>query len=159
MQIHFRFNFSQAGGVELFSKDCSIKISPRGSGYDPCTGPIPTGDDDNGAWKGVKRMIGKLVTSSASCSENVPTNEVQQASLDTVQLEKNVSESNPENTTNKIPVLIKHLAFSKRKIERQICNLLAVVFDEQLSNDGRENFLTRTVFYSLQLIHLSILVR
>ena len=134
--------------MELFSKDCSIKISPRGGGYDPCTGPIQNSDDDSNAWQGVKKIIGKLVTGSPSSSDSAPPapGDSNQVPLDTRHLRpKSWSMSDEKQnggTENKVSVLVKHLATSKRKIERQICNLLAVVFDEQLAkDDGKYNYI------------------
>lgn len=136
---YLQFNFSRAGSVELFSKDCSIKISPRGVPQEPCVS-LPmynAGTDENasGLAGGVRRMLGKLMGSreskdrtaispdtqptSRSCS--VPTSDVKPSTRD------------QDEAMIKTKALLTKLTSSKEKVEQQLLSLLSTLFDEQIT--------------------------
>lgn len=135
---YLQFNFSKAGSVELFSKDCSIKISPRGVPQEPCLS-LPmynAGTDDNasGLAGGVRRMLGKLMgreskdrtsaspgtqPSGRACA--APTSEVKSRARD------------QDEAMIKTKALLTQLTSSKEKVEQQVLSLLSTLFDEQIT--------------------------
>ncbi|KAL9954875.1 hypothetical protein ACROYT_G042460 [Oculina patagonica] len=135
---YLQFNFSRAGSVELFSKDCSIKISPRGVPQEPCLS-LPmynAGTDENasGLAGGVRRMLGKLMgreskdrtsvspgtqPSSRACS--TPTSDVKSRARD------------HDEAMIKTKALLAQLTSSKEKVEQQVLSLLSTLFDEQIT--------------------------
>lgn len=135
---YLQFNFSRAGSVELFSKDCSIKISPRGVPQEPCVS-LPmynTGTDDNGSGLagGVRRMLGKLMgreskdrtaispgTQPSSRSSSVPTSDVKPSARD------------QDEAMIKTKALLTKLTSSKEKVEQQVLGLLSTLFEEQIT--------------------------
>ena len=136
---YLQFNFSRAGSVELFSKDCSIKISPRGVPQEPCVS-LPmynTGTDENasGLAGGVRRMLGKLMgsreskdrtaispgTQPTSRSSSVPTSDVKPSTRD------------QDEAMIKTKALLTKLTSSKEKVEQQLLSLLSTLFDEQIT--------------------------
>lgn len=140
---YLQFNFSRAGSVELFSKDCSIKISPRGIPQEPCLS-LPmynAGNADENATGlagGVRRMLGKLIgreskdrtpvspgvqPSSRACP--VPVSDVSTRVRD------------HEEAMIKTKALLTQLTSSKEKVEQQVLGLLSTLFDEQITkNEG-----------------------
>lgn len=133
---YLQFNFSRAGSVELFSKDCSIKISPRGVPQESCLS-LPmynAGGDENasGLAGGVRRMLGKLMgreskdraspgTQPSSRAHPVPTSDVKPRARD------------QDEAMIKTKALLTRLTSSKEKVEQQVLSLLSTLFDEQIT--------------------------
>ena len=141
---YVQFNFSRAGSVELFSKDCSIKISPRGAPQEPCLS-LPmcgTSSDESAAGLagGVRRMLGKLIGrdtkdraamspdahSSIRASANAPS---AAPGRDKARMR------DQEDAMAKTKALLKQLTNSKEKVEQQVLNMMSSLFEEQIDRD------------------------
>ena len=142
-----QFNLSRAGAVELFSKDCSIKISPRGAPQEPCLNlPMynPTNSETaTGLAGGVRRMLGKLIgrdtkertTVSPDAQPNIPPCANAQGSVRGSDVRTSVRDQGEAMIKTK--ALLKQLTSSKEKVEQQVLNLMSSLFEEQIvSNEG-----------------------
>ena len=140
---YLHFNFSRAGSVELFSKDCSIKISPRGGPQEPCLS-LPmcnanTGENATGLASGVRRMLGKLIGRDSKGRAPLPPNSSQPqracvSGLDSAasqDVDASLVDSDKE-VMIKTKALMKQLSSSKEKVEQQVLGLLSTLFGEPL---------------------------
>ena len=139
---YVQFNFSKAGSVELFSKDCSIKISPRGAPQEPCLSlPMcsPTSEEaTTGLGGGVRRMLGKLIGRdtkdrtlvSPDAQPNICACPNTQDSESGSDVKARVH--NEEEAMIKTKALLKQLTSSKEKVEQQVLSLMSSLFEEQI---------------------------
>ena len=142
---YVQFNFSRAGSVELFSKDCSIKISPRGAPQEPCLSlPMynPTTDESpTGLAGGVRRMLGKLIgrdtKERTSVSPDAPPIPRANAQGSAPGRDVKPGLHDQEEAMIKTKALLKQLANSKEKVEQQVLTLMSSLFEEQIDrSDG-----------------------
>ena len=142
---YVQFNFSRAGSVELFSKDCSIKISPRGVPQEPCLSlPMynPVSDEaSSGLAGGVRRMLGKLIgrdtKDRTSVSPDAQPSIRANAHGSVPESDVKAPVHDHEEAMIKTKALLKQLASSKEKVEQQVLSLMSSLFEEQIvRNEG-----------------------
>ncbi|XP_068729598.1 centromere-associated protein E-like isoform X2 [Montipora capricornis] len=139
------FNFSRAGSVELFSKDCSIKISPRGAPPEPCLSfPMynTSNDESAGLAGGVRRMLGRLIgrdtkDKTLRSPEN-HSNIRPSASFQPSASGMDEKARDQEEAMRKTKALLRELSNSKEKVEQQVLSLMSSLFEEQIDrNEGQ----------------------
>lgn len=149
------FNFSRAGSVELFSKDCSIKISPRGAPPEPCLS-LPmyntSSDESAGLAGGVRRMLGRLI--GRDTKDRTPGSPETHPSI---RARPSLQGSTPgredkshdqEEAMRKTKALLKQLSNSREKVEQQVLSLMSSLFEEQI--DKKEGLYAQ--FFDLHFI-------
>lgn len=143
-----QFNFSRAGSVELYSKDCSIKISPLGNQREPVLSLPVYGNSQTSEGGicspvgGIRKMFGRLLgrepkemtSPKKMTSPRSPCHDFVRV-LDGSPQVLEEHDSSPDKATT----LMKKLARSKEKVEQQVVNLLSQVFGEQIiRKEGKE---------------------
>ncbi|XP_015775233.1 PREDICTED: centrosome-associated protein CEP250-like isoform X1 [Acropora digitifera] len=132
-----QFNFSRAGSVELFSRDCSIKISPRGAPPEPCLS-LPmyntSCDESAGLAGGVRRMLGRLIgRDTKDRTQGSPdTHPSIRASLQGSTQGREEKSHDQEEAMRKTKALLKQLSNSREKVEQQVLSLMSSLFEEQI---------------------------
>lgn len=134
-----QLNFSKAGSVELFSKDCSIKISPRGASPEPCFS-LPmyntSSDESAGLAGGVRRMLGRLI--GRDTKDRTPGSPEMHPSIracPSLQAStpgKEEKSHDQEEAMRKTKALLKQLSNSREKVEQQVLSLMSSLFEEQI---------------------------
>ena len=148
-----QFNFSRAGSVELFSRDCSIKISPRGAPPEPCLS-LPmyntSSDESAGLAGGVRRMLGRLI--GRDTKDRTPgspeTHPSIRASLQGSTPGREEKSHDQEEAMRKTKALLKQLSNSREKVEQQVLSLMSSLFEEQI--DKKEGLCAQ--FFDLHVV-------